>query len=293
MRSRTPLAIVAPARMLWTLRRNYRASCSVDLYHVNWMQTSLPLPDNGIPALITVLGNDMHLLRVPGMRTLLRRVMRARPTILAPNAGWMQEPLLEAFGDVSRVEPVSFGIAPEWYGLQRHSRSHWLVVSRLTRAKLGPLFEWSEQLFTNEDRKLHLLGPMEEKIVLPDWIQYHGPASPKELAQVWFPKATGLISLSQHAEGRPQVMLEAMASGIPIIASRIPAHSDLIRNGETGVLCDESRSFREAITMLEDGEINRRIGAAARAHMLASVGTWDDCAQRYVDLYHSLLGHGL
>lgn len=290
MRSRTPLALLAPVRLLWTLRRNYSALADVDVYHVNWMQTSLPLPDNGVPALITVLGNDLHLLRVPGMRNLLRRVMRSRTVILAPNAGWMQKPLAEAFGDIARIEPVSFGIAPGWYRLQRQWQSDWLVVSRLTRAKLGPLFDWAEDLFSHADRKLHLLGPMEEKIDVPEWVQYHGPVSPSELARTWFPKAAGLISLSRHAEGRPQVMLEAMASAIPIVASRIPAHSDLIRDGETGLLCDDSPSFAKAITMLEDPASNQRIGAAARDHMRAFVGTWDDCAQRYVGLYRSLMG---
>ena len=43
---------------------------------------------------------------------------------------------------------------------------------------------------------------MQESADLPDWVNYHGPASPGTLCREWFPSAHGLITLSQHAEGR-------------------------------------------------------------------------------------------
>src|SRR3546814_20018551 len=66
--------------------------------------------------------------------------------------------------------------------------------------------------YTTLFRSLHLYGPMEEEVELPGWVHYHGPASPRLLADEVFPAARGLITLSQHAEGRPQVLLEAMAA---------------------------------------------------------------------------------
>jgi glycosyltransferase involved in cell wall biosynthesis len=66
--------------------------------------------------------------------------------------------------------------------------------------------------------------------------------TPRALLEEWFPQAAGLITLSQHDEGRPQVLLEAMAARLPVIASNLPAHRDLIRSGETGMLVD-SHSF--------------------------------------------------
>src|SRR3546814_9782056 len=90
--------------------------------------------------------------------------------------------------------------------------NRWVVVSRLTRNKIGPLFEWGQPAFASPERELHLYGPMEEEVELPGWVHYHGPASPRLLADEVFPAARGLITLSQHAEGRPQVLLEAMRS---------------------------------------------------------------------------------
>jgi glycosyltransferase involved in cell wall biosynthesis len=297
MRQRGWSALKAPFTLLRMLRDVYRRSADVDLYHINWLQCALPLRANAKPALITVLGNDLKLMRLPLVRSLLRRVMRHRRVAICPNAEWMQAPLKDAFGDVASIVPVSFGIDAQWYAIERKpdpERPLWLAVTRLTRDKLGPLFDWSEKLFAGQARELHLFGPMQETIDVPSWIKYHGAASPAQLASQWFPRATGLITLSRHAEGRPQVMLEAMAAGLPIVASDMPAHASLVSDGVTGTLCESAETYAAAIAGLEDSACNAQFGAAARDWCKKQFGTWDDCAGRYTDIYQQLLGatHG-
>lgn len=296
LRSGGPRGPLAALHMLRMLASAYRRTRDVEIYHLNWLQCALPLPRNGKPALISVLGNDLKLLRLPFMRLLLRRVMRKREVAICPNAEWMHEPLQEAFGDVARIRPVSFGIDPLWYAVQRDAFSAgpklWIVVARLTADKLGPLFDWSKDLFVDPaTRQLHLFGPMEQDIEIPDWVHYHGPAAPAELAQQWFPKACGLVSLSRHAEGRPQVMLEAMAAGLPIVASRMDAHASIVADGASGLLCDTATSYAHALAALEDRETNQRFGVESRRLARARMGTWDDCARRYLAIYDELLGH--
>jgi len=295
MRSGGVRTLPAPVKLLHMIAAAYRRNRATDVYHVNWLQCALPLPRDGKPALITVLGNDLKLLRLPFMRYLLRRAMRQRKVALCPNAEWMQAPLSEAFGDIAEVIPVSFGIDPRWYAIAQNAgtppRRRWLVVTRLTSDKLGPLFEWSKDFFCDSQRELHLFGPMQEGISVPEWIHYHGAATPDQLANEWFPGASGLITLSRHAEGRPQVMLEAMAAGLPIIASRMPAHASFVDDGVTGILCDSLDTYGAALQQLEDAETRRRFGEAARDWAAREVGTWDDCAQRYTVIYRKLLGN--
>jgi len=295
LRSRPASGAMAAWKLTRMLRSAYRRlDDNIDLYHVNWLQCALPLPANGKPALITVLGNDMRLLRLPGMRAALRRTMRGRNVAICPNASWMETPLREAFGDRAAIAPVPFGIDPRWYAIPRSAEAlrrplRWLAVTRLTANKLGSLFQWSEPLFRDGRRELHLFGPMQEQLDIPSWVHYHGSATPEQLANEWFPGAQGLITLSRHAEGRPQVMLEAMASALPIVASRMPAHADIVANGVTGSLCDTPQDYADALVSLEDPATHLRMGMAARAWAAREIGTWDDCAARYVRVYRQLL----
>ncbi|HCD56502.1 glycosyltransferase family 4 protein [Haliea sp.] len=293
MRSLRPSALLAPLKLLRSLHAAYRRETTTELYHLNWLQTALPLPRDGKPVLVTVLGTDLKLLKLPLVKPLLRRVMRNRKVAICPNAEWMQPILERTFGDVAHVQPVPFGIDPVWYAIERKlapEQPVWLAVTRLTRDKLGPLLDWSEPLFNGQSRQLHLLGPMQEQIALPSWVHYHGPATPEQLAMDWFPKAHGLVTLSKHAEGRPQVMLEAMAAGLPIIASDMPAHASLVQQGVTGELCNDREAYTAGIQKLESTAVNKQCGASARHWVQAAVGTWDDCAERYLTLYNGLLG---
>jgi hypothetical protein len=291
MRSGGWRTMAAPLRLLSMLRACYRRQPASDLYHINWLQCALPLPRDGKPALITVLGNDLKLLRLPLMGSLMRRAFRGRSVTLCPNAEWMEDPLRKIFKGSANIVPISFGIDPRWYAIQRHlsTMPRWLVVTRLTADKLGPLFEWSEPLFNDQPRELHLFGPMQEDIQIPHWVHYHGPASAESLSSEWFPQAYGLITLSKHAEGRPQVMLEAMAAGLPIVASDMPAHASLVEPGGTGALCTSPADYECALKALEDASLNLRYGDAARSFALRTNGTWDDCAARYAAIYHKLL----
>lgn len=282
----------APIKLLGFLRQAYSRNQDVDLYHVNWLQNVLPLPSDGKPLLVTVLGTDMQLLKLPLMKSLLRHIFGQHPTVVCPNAEWMVAPLQQAFGSVARIQFVPFGIDSPWFKLERKLQTLadplWIVVTRLTKAKLGPLFDWCEPLFCDQARELHLFGPMQEEIAIPDWVHFHGPASPEQLQRDWFRRAYGLITLSNHAEGRPQVMLEAMASGLPILASRLPAHENIVFNGKTGWICDTATEFASNLYRLESLEKNVLYGQAARLWANEAIGTWDDCAARYNTIYRQL-----
>ena len=282
-----------PIKLLLLLRCVYKRQEKTSLFHINWLQNALPLFGTTQPIVVSVLGSDLALLRVPGMTSLLRQVFKRRPCVLAPNADWMKQDLQSRFGDVVKIITVPLGINEDWFGIKRKlplSYPHkWLVVSRLTKKKIGPLLEWAEDLFcTGDNYELHLFGPMQENLVIPQWVQYHGATHPDELCKKWFPFATGLVTMSQHDEGRPQVMLEAMAAGVPILASDIQAHSDFIAHQQTGWLAGSSNSFDEGIQWLSTPENNHRIAENSYDWVKKEVGTWSDCAKRYVDIYQML-----
>lgn len=291
MRTRKVFALGTILALIGRLGSVYRRH-PADVAHVNWLQNALPLWGSKTPALITVLGTDFGLLRLPGMKMLLRSVLKQRTAILAPNAEWMRPALEKAFGDVAEIRPIPFGVDDPWFAVARRPTEeplrHWLAVTRLTRNKIGDLFDWGDGLF-GEERQLHLFGPMQEELELPRWVKYHGATHPRDLLERWFPTACGLITLSRHDEGRPQVMLEAMAAGLPVLASDLPAHRDLLQHRHTGWLAASRDALCEGLGWLEDPAHNQHTGQAARKWIKDSVGTWDDCAGRYAAAYRSLL----
>ncbi len=83
-----------------------------------------------------------------------------------------------------------------------------------------------------------------------------------------FMSCLDLLVLPSRSELQGLVLLEAMACGVPVVASNIEAISDLINDGETGLLVppeDVKSLARAVLTVLENPELRDRIVANASA----------------------------
>jgi glycosyltransferase involved in cell wall biosynthesis len=293
LRRKSPTGIIAALKLSKLLRQAYIQNSGVAVYHINWLQNALLLPDNDVPCLITVLGTDFKLLQLPGMTSLLRRIFKKHRCILAPNGEWMERELLKRFGKVVyKIKTVPFGIEDRWYNIQPEiaydSPRRWISVIRLTETKIGELFNWGEDIFTGND-ELHLYGPNQENLPIPAWVHYHGAASPDQLVNEVYPGAYGYISLSRHDEGRPQAILEAMAAGLPIIASDTEAHRNLLESTGGARLVRNVEKFAQVINEMSCQEVHRACCAEARNFIMKEHGTWDSCADKYAKLYELLI----
>ncbi|MFI3175882.1 MAG: glycosyltransferase family 4 protein [Eubacteriales bacterium] len=119
--------------------------------------------------------------------------------------------------------------------------------------------------YEEEDRIL--LEPIIENLQKAGMIRYYGY---QENAREYIKKAHILIHPSYH-EGMSNVMLEAAATGRPIIASDIPGCREIIQDGRTGMLCkskEEESLYKSLHTMLKKSTQEREeMGQAGREYV--------------------------
>jgi glycosyltransferase involved in cell wall biosynthesis len=101
-----------------------------------------------------------------------------------------------------------------------------------------------------------------------------------------------LFVLPSLGEGISNTILEAMATGLAVIATRVGGNPELVLEGETGILVSpgDSAALAGAMFELVTDEARRvRWGAAARSEV-ARRFDWDRCVEQYLALYDSVLG---
>ena len=103
--------------------------------------------------------------------------------------------------------------------------------------------------------------------------------------------AMDIFVLPSLSEALSNSLMEAMACGTAAIASRVGGNSELIRDGETGLLFPPGDANALAAQMnrfLEDESLRRRLGAAASSFIRSEM-TIAKAGARMAEIYSSLL----
>ena len=141
-------------------------------------------------------------------------------------------------------------------------------------------------------RRLHMAGIVQdqgyhERDVAPavdgDTVIYGGPVGGAERVRM-LGAARALLHLISFDEPFGLSVIEAMACGTPVIATRRGSMPELIDHGVTGFLVESEAEAIDAVARI--GEIDR---AACRAAVAARF-TVEHMADRYLALYRSILG---
>ena len=104
-------------------------------------------------------------------------------------------------------------------------------------------------------------------------------------------KKSTIIVLPSYREGFPKILMEAAASGRPVITTNVPGCRDAIINNVTGILVPPKNYISLAKAILDfskDKKKLKKIGYAARKH---AINNFDviDVVSKHLSIYRSLI----
>ena len=298
----TPLEQIAfiLSASFWTLRLAPRFKPDVTLAFfgipsgvVAWLLKKL----YRIPYIVSLRGGDVpgfrpydfqlyHRLMAPFLRVIWKNAAR----IVANSNGLRQ--LASAFDPRYQIPIIPNGIDLQSY---RSTDRDWsfprlLSVGRVVHQKgldlamraLGGLkqltWEWR---IAGDGPQMQILQSLAKELGIADRVQFLGWQSSEQLIES-YKQANVFLFPSRH-EGMPNAMLEAMASGLPIIATCIAGSEELVLDDKTGYLVpsEDIESLQTALKkLLSDPARREQMGYASRAHAEANY-SWESTARQY------------
>lgn len=282
-----------------------------DIVHCHWTISGLVAYLatrlwRGRPLVLSVRGSDIHLVERGLVAQLHRRIYACMDVVVAVSEDIADK--LEAHG-VSRakIRVVPNGVDRRFHPGDRAALRRRLdlpaaefivvFVGLLVPVKgLDVLIEALARL--GGEKPLCVLvgdGPLRldlqrqaERLGIGDRLRLVGRQSSQDIPD-WMVAADMLV-LPSRSEGRPNVVLEAQACGIPVVATAVGGTPELVRNGVTGLLVDvdDAEGLALAIDRVRsDGAMRDHIVRAGREQ--AQQLTWAASAGQMAAIYRELL----
>jgi glycosyltransferase involved in cell wall biosynthesis len=104
-------------------------------------------------------------------------------------------------------------------------------------------------------------------------------------------QAADLFVLTSAAENCPLSLLQAMATGLPVVTTAVGGIPEVVRDGVDGLLCpaDDEAALVTALTaMVADRDRRERMGASGRARIESRYAV-DHCVDGLLQVYDEAL----
>lgn len=239
-------------------------------------------------------------LQLPFSHHLERAVIAQSSAVTTVSASVAAE--LREYGlDPDRIAVLGTGVDLSLYRPAASPQgSYILYTGRLAYRKgLADLIDAMQLLKERTKTKLVLLGsgPLEERLRrqvarygLQDHVEFYGHIIDKQRVADVFRNALVYVQPSWY-EGLPVALLEAMACGIPVVATAVSGHLEVINSGENGLLVpsQEPPALAEAIyQLLEQPELRKQF-AESGVELMRERFTWDKVIERTMTVYDQVL----
>ncbi len=244
------------------------------------------------PCLVSFHGADITVREhQPGYEAALREMLQTVPLVLARSQS-LRDQLLQLGCPPERVALNRTGVPLEQFPFVKRvppSNGEWQLVQacRLIPKKglITSLqaFAWFREHYPNATFVIAGDGPMREelklwvaKLGLGKSVRFPGFLSQNKLYQLYIASHIFFhpseLMADSNQEGIPNSMLEAMSTGLPVVATLHGGIPEAVENGRTGLLVPEKdpRALCEALRQLtESSELWAKMGREASEHITA------------------------
>lgn len=284
-----------------------RATRKVDVIHANWSVTGVIAGLAGAltatPCITTLRGTDIALSeRSRVFRTVLRICARLDQRLVAVGEG-LRARVAEALSrQASSIAFIPNGVSAAFFQIALPVSQPCLrlvTVGSLVPVKgIDTLLEALALLDQTIDWQLTLIGDGPERERLESDARKHridsricfiGALTPAAIPQALAEHA--IFILPSRSEGRPNALIEALAAARAVVASDIPAVSELVIDGKNGFLfpVDDAVALAAQLRRLyENPVMAAKLGEAGRASVMGL--SWEETGRRYATLYHEVAG---
>jgi glycosyltransferase involved in cell wall biosynthesis len=250
-----------------------------------------------IPYVVSLRGGD-----VPGFRPydfhiyhkliapFLRVIWRNAAAVVANSNGLRD--LARTFDPSFEIPIIPNGVDLELYKIGERDWSSPLLLSvgRIVHQKgldlvmhaLGGLkdLNWKWQI-AGDGPQMQALQSLAQELGIDERVFFLGWQSREQIIES-YRRANVFLFPSRH-EGMPNAILEAMASGLPVLATCIAGNEELVMEGQTGYLVpsEDIEALQDALKkMLTDSALRQQMGAASRRRVEENY-SWESTAQQY------------
>lgn len=247
----------------------------------------------------------MTMLLAPILKAMERRYYQRRDMIITVSHNYATLLNQNKMGKFRKIEVVHNGVDTNLYypSVSQYSMNHFpklasiktpkvLYLSRLVGIK-GIQLMIDSMKKVNENSKVHFIIGGTGNIDLSNItdrsnVTVLGYVPQKEKPYLY--GAADIFVLPSYHENCPLSVLEAMASGMAVIATDVGGVSEIIKNGENGLLIrNSSEELADAIIKLSNDEKLRiKLGTAARI-TVENFFTWKKAAQETHEIYQQVI----
>ncbi len=295
-----PPVAVSAARSLMRLMAG--ASAPFDILHAHWLLPNGPIAAIAnrarLPMIVSLHGSDMY---VAGKAALYRRAARFALTRAAAVVGCSDDLTTRArriLPDDRIYHTLPYGVDAETFrpSQEQAGSVSILAAGRLVEKKGFEYLLRAMPLVKRRDVRLLIAGEgdlrrqLEElrtELRIGDRVELLGNlAQPAMLERYRSCSIFALPSVHDsggNVDGLPNVLLEAMSSGMAVVASRVGGVPAVIRDGENGLLVEERRPEQLAAaidSIAGNASLRQRVASSARETILEGL-TWAHYAQRF------------